>query len=168
MLASVARLSLGSKISKDNLNRKRHFLPWDQVQKIALVLHKNDLVNKSAVDKLVDSTKKFVEVFYVELSSKTPTYSDWRCFYRKDASWLGLPQQAVLSELQNKTFDLVINTSGDSELFATSVVSTLKAPFKCGSSKKFNDVDLIIKKTEPYNVMNYLDEVLRYVKMIRV
>jgi hypothetical protein len=168
MLGAIARMSLGSKINKDNLNRKRHFLPWDQIQKIALVLHKNDQVNKSAMDKLVDGTKKFVEVFYVELDSKTPSYSDWRCFYKKDASLLGLPQQAVLSELQNKNFDLVINTSNDSELFATSLVSSLKAPFKCGCSKKFNDVDLIIKKTEPYNVMNYLDEVFRYVKMIRV
>ena len=161
-------MSLGSKINKDNLGRKRHFIPWDQVQKIALVLHKNDEVNKSAMDKLLDGTKKFVEVFYVELSSKAPSYSDWRCFSKKDASLLGLPQQAVLSELQKKSFDLVINTSNDSELFATALVSTLKAPFKCGCSKKYNDVDLIIKKTEPYNVMNYLDEVLRYVKMIRV
>ncbi len=168
MFTSIARLSLGSKITKDNLHRKKHFLPWDKVEKIALILHKNDNINKSTLDKFVDGTKKFIEVFYVDLSARQAPYSDWRCLTRKDASWLKLPGAALISELQKKKFDLVINTSADTELFATAMVSTLQAPLKCGSSKKFNDVDLIIKKTSPYHVVDYLNEVVKYLKMIRV
>ena len=168
MLAAIARFSLRSKIAKDSLVRKKQFLPWEKIDKIALVLHKKDDVNKSSVDKFLDGSKKFVEVFYIELNTKTPSYSDWRCFSKKDASFLGLPQQAVTAELKNRKYDLVINTCDDSELFAAALVSTLQAPFKCGPGNIFNDVDMIIKKTAPYSLLSYLGEVLRYVKMIRV
>jgi hypothetical protein len=168
MFKSLARLSLGSKIVKDNQHRKKHFLPWEKVEKIALILHKDDNINKSALDKFVDGTKKFVEVFYVDLGAKEAMYSDWRCLTKKDASWLKLPGPSVIGELQKKKFDLVINTASDSELYATALVSTFHAPFKCGNSKKFNDVDLIIKKTDPYQVVDYLNEVIKYLKMIRV
>lgn len=168
MFAALARFNLRSKITRESQARKKHFLPWEKIEKIALVLHKNDQVNKSAVDKFLDGTKKFVEVFYVELHAKTPSYSDWRCFSKKDASLLGLPQKTVATELKNKKYDLVINTCDESDLFAAAVVSSLHAPFKCGPGSLFSDVDMIIKKTEPYSLLNYLDEVLRYVKMIRV
>ena len=168
MLTSIARFSLQSRISKDNIHRKKHFLPWEKIEKIGLILHQADNINKSALEKFIDSTKKYLDVFYVDLTTKQALYGDWHCYTKKDATFLGLPRSTVLAELRKQKFDLVINTCGDHEFFATALVSSLNAPFKCGNSKTFNDVDLIIKKTEPYQVVDYLNEVIRYLNMIKV
>ncbi len=168
MFAPLARFSLQSQIRKDNLIRKKQFLPWEKVEKIALILQQHESINKSAVDRFMDSTNKFVEVFYIDLKAKAPAYADWRCFSKKDASLLALPRQTILRELKNKTFDLVIATPGNSPLFTAALVSGLKAPFKCGFSQAFNNVDLIIEKPGAYQLMSYLDDALRYLKMIKM
>ena len=168
MLTSFARFRLQSRISRDNVNRKKQFLPWEKIEKIGLILHQADNINKSSLDKFLEGTKRNIHVFYVDLAAKHPPFADWSCFTKKDVTLLGLPRQTVLSELKKQKFDLVINTCGDTELFATALVSAFTAPFKCGNSRAFNDVDLIIKKTEPYHVVDYLNEVLRYLNMIKV
>lgn len=167
MLKTIAEISLKSRIGRDNQVRKKQFLPWDQVQTVALVLSSADKINKSAIDKFIDGTGKLFSVFYVETAAKTATYSDWQCFCKKDRSLLGLPQQKVLDELKNKKFDLAINTSPESDLFSTALVSAFYATLKCGSSKKYNELDLIIQKADPYHVIDYLNELVKYLKMIR-
>jgi hypothetical protein len=167
MLRSVAKLSLRSKIRTGELLRSKDFLPWEKIRKIALIISKRDNVNKSTVDKFIDSTGKYFEVFYIELDSRTPSFHDWHCFTRKDRSILSLPKKKLSEKLSTREFDVVINSCQEIELFSTSVASTLKAPLKCGSTGKYHDVDLIIKKKGINSLIDYLNEVIRYLKMIR-
>lgn len=168
MFRFFAEILLRSAIEKDNTANKKRFLPWDKIEKIALIIGKNETVNKSVLDKLITDTHKFVEVFYVDIHSKEAAYSDWHCFTKKDASFLKLPKGPVKEDLNKKKFDLVVNTASDNDLFATAICTTLQATFKCGNSAKYNNIGLIIEKKEPHSLPAYLAETVRYLKMIRV
>lgn len=168
MLRSIAQISLRSKIKRDNLERQKKFLPWDKIEKIALIIDKDTALNKSALDKFVEDTKKYIQVFYVETSSKEPTYHDWNCFSKKDRSLLNLPKKDLETQLKQQRFDVVINTCSEDNLFSASLCSSLSAYLKCSRSEGHNVSDLIIKKSEPFNIIAYLNDVIKYLKMIRV
>lgn len=167
MFRFIAESLLRSQIKKDNSGVKKQFIPWDNIQRIALIIEGNDHFNKSALDKFIAESKKYVEVFYVELKSKQATFSDWQCFSKKDKNTVSLPKKELLEALKKKQFDLVINTIHEDELYAVSLCSSLPAPFKIGHSGKYNDVNLIIKRIEHHNLISYLNDALRYLKMIK-
>ena len=167
MFKSIAELSLRSTLRDENRHRMKNFLAWDKTEKIALILSKQDNINKHRIDAFTDSLNKYTEVFYIELDSKDATYSDWHCFSKKDKSLLNLPKKGIREALKEKKFDVVINTCQEIEVFSTSLTSALSAPLKCGSTGKYNDVDLIIKKKGFEKVEDYLAEVVRYLKMIK-
>ena len=165
---ALANIVLSSKSAFDHKKRKSEFLSWDKIEKVALIINKRDNINKSDVDRFINDTKKYVEVFYIELDSKTPTYHDWNCFTKKDKTFLGLPARPVHQGLRGKQFDVVINTCQEIEIYSTAIARILHAPLKCGSMNRFHDSDLVIKKTGINTFMDYLHEVVRYLKMIRV
>ena len=168
MFPGIAKIILRAKIRQENERRDKKFLPWENINKIALILEKTDSLNKSAVDRFIEDTKKYIEVFYIEPGAKHPSYADWNCLTKKDRSFFRLPKKNIESELQAKKFDAVINTCPETNLFALSVCLSLQAYLKCGEDTMFNSADLIIKKTERFNLKNYLDETVKYLKMIRV
>lgn len=167
MLNKLAEITLKSQVAKDNSATQKQFLPWDKIQKVALVISKDQTINKSAIDKFISDSQKHVEVFFIELNSKEKSFGDWKCFTKKEKSLLNLPKKPILDELQSKKFDLVINASTNFNLFASAITSGIKAPVKCGQHNGFNEVQLIIQKTEPFNLINYLNDVVKYLKMIK-
>lgn len=167
MLTKLSELILKAKIRKDNAIRNRKFLSWDEITKIALIIDKEQNLNKSVLDKFIERTQKHVEVFHLELQSKEPSYHDWQCFGKKDKSVLKLPKNNKLTALKSKQFDLVINTCSENDFFSTALVSSLNAPLKCGLGNRFNDCDLIVKRSETTNLIKYLDDVTHYLKMIK-
>ena len=163
----IARFILGFKIKRDDLTRKKKFIAWDNVEKIALIIEKHDSLNKSVIDKLIEESKKYVEVFYIETSSKEASYGDWNCFSKKDRSILNLPKKTSLYELKSKKFDVVINTCGETNLFATALTLSIQANLKCSENRSFGLADLIIVKTQKNNIKNYLDDTFKYLRMIK-
>jgi hypothetical protein len=167
MINKLAEITLRSQVAKDNLALPKYFLSWDKIEKIALVISKDETINKSALDKFITDSQKYVEVFFIELNSKEPSFGDWKCFTKKDKSILSLPKKPITNDLLNKKFDLVINASNNFPLFASAITSAIKAPVKCGQTNGFNEVQLIIQKTVPFNLINYLNDVVKYLKMIK-
>ncbi len=167
MLSKLAEITLRSQVAKENAATQKQFLSWDKIQKIALVISKDETINKSAVDKFISDSQKHVEVFFIELNSANASFGDWKCFTKKDKSLLNLPKKTIADELNHKKFDLVINASNNFNLYASAITSTLKAPVKCGQANGFNEVHLIIQKTVPFNLINYLNDVVKYLKMIK-
>jgi len=43
----------------------------------------------------------------------------------------------------------------------------LQAPLKCAQATNFSEAELIIEKTVPFNLINYLNDVVKYLKMIK-
>jgi len=167
MFRFIAEMIVRSKIEKESTGRKKQFLSWEKIEKIALIIGKNETLNKSAIDKFIQDSKKFIEVFYVELNSRQPTYGDWHCFSKKDASLLKLPTARVTEDLAKKDFDLVINTAGEDELFPVALCTALPAAYKCSSSAKYNNTVLVVERSVPNNLTDYLNDTFKYLKMIK-
>jgi len=168
MLGGITKFILQSKIRQEEGKRQKKFLPWEKIEKIAVIVEKQDALNKSSIDKFIEETKKYIEVYYVELKSKQPSFNDWHCFSKKDKSFWDLPNKSMESELKTKKFDAVINTCNENNLFAIAISSSLPAYLKCSENNRFNLADLVIKKTTPFTLKTYLDETVKYLKMIRV
>ena len=168
MFSLIAKILLASKVRHDNNLRQKKFMPWDKIEKIALIINKEATVNKSAIDKFIDDTKKYIEVFYIETKSKHASFGDWKCFLKKDSSILNLPKKTIEAELKHKRYDLVINTCKANNLFSAYLSSSLAASFKCASSGRFMDADLIIRRADPDNLLDFLKDTVHYLKMIRV
>jgi len=167
MFTFFAKIILRSKITQANAQRKKQFLPWNEIKTVALILNNVDAINKSAMDRFIDSTGKLVTVFFVDSVAKTVSYGDWNCFTKKDQNLFGLPTKKVNEEISKTKFDLAINTSVPGDLFSTALLASIEATLKCGSVKTDMAADLIIKKGDPHHVIDYLNEVVRYLKMIK-
>ncbi len=167
MFDSISRWLLKSKLSQKNKEAKRRFLTWDQVNSLALIISQDSAINRNALDKWIADTKKFVEVFYIETSSKVATYGDWFCFTRKEKTLFNLPKKTVEEELLQKKYDLIINTSGNQNYFAAAVLLALDAPYKCAASTELQDANLIVSPSVQGNLIHQLQDTMRYLQMIR-
>lgn len=167
MIKSVAKIMLNATAKRENASRQKHFLAWENINHIALLVNADDCSDKRTLDKFIEETKKHVEVYFLEPAAKEATYHDWHCLSKKDKNLFQLPKKTTFEELKNKRFDVCINTCDKENLFSESLHAVLKAPLKCGTHLEYNISDLVIQKTEPTNLINYLNEVVRYLKMIR-
>lgn len=167
MFSSLARYLAKSKIINADSKRKRDFIDWNSIDKIALLIDTSAPVNKSEIDKFTESTGKYCDVYFLELNSKVPSYSDWICFTKKDKTALNLPKSHIDSTLKNRKYQLVINVCQKFDLYAALLCSQLNAPYNCGIQNLFGETDLIIEKEKDKGVTLYLKEVVRYLQMIR-
>jgi hypothetical protein len=167
MIRKLAELMLRYRISRRESGREKKFVSWDKIEKIALVINSRDKIARNVLDNFINESRKFIEVFYVEVNRRTPTYNDWQCFSKRHRSFFNLPRKIISGELEKQRFDVVINTSSDTDIFARSVAGFLSAPLKC-STAGFREVDLVIERPDNYSLDNYLKEVVRYLKMIRM
>jgi hypothetical protein len=167
MFRSLAVYFTRKAVEKQTSTRKTHFLNWDKIEKIALILDNREAINKSELDKFIERSKKYVDVFFLELNSKNGSFGDWICFTKKDKSILGLPKSHVDSSLKNRNYQLVINAAEKYELFSADIVSKINSPYNCGCQNLFGETDLIIEKNQQEKLMAYLEQVVRYLQMIR-
>ncbi len=167
LLNSISNILLKRQIGKENTAIKKQFLKWDAIEKIAIIIDNTLPVNKSLVDAFCLDTKRYVEVYYIELNLKQPTFADWKCFTKKHTTIFNLPKQLYLNELKSKAFNCVINTCHHQNLFAISLQSTLQAPIKCSDNTNYNQTDLIILKSPSSTIISYLNDVIHYLKMIK-
>lgn len=167
MFRFIAEILVKSKVKRESLQRKKAFLNWQKIEKIALIIEEKDAFSKSEIDAWIKETAKYVEVFYIDLKSKQPQYNDWHCFTRKDKSLLGLPNTNSTNLIKNKQFDLLINTCEESNLFSISLSANCGAQLHCSSSNLYNEADLIVKRLLNQKLLNYLNNVLYYLKMIK-
>ncbi len=168
MLSFFAKLSVNARVEKALKTRTRKFVPWEKIEKIALIISKDAGINKSAIDKFIEDSKKYIEVFYIELRSKEASFGDWHCFSKKDSSLLKLPTKRVEDSVKGRHYDVVINACEGKNLFSAALFSTLDGTLKCASSARFKDADLIIRRTDQSNLLSFLSDTVHYLKMIRV
>ncbi len=168
LLNFIINILLKAQLAKENTAIKKQFLNWEAIEKIAIIIDNTTPINKSVIDKFCIDTKRYVEVYYVELNSKQPTFADWQCFTKKHTTIFNLPKQLYLNELKSKAFNCVINTCHHQNLFAISLQSALQAPIKCSDNANYNQTDLIILKSPSSTIIiSYLNDVTHYLKMIK-
>lgn len=163
----LADIQLRAIIKRFATSKNKQFLSWSNIQKVALVLNADQNINKSVIDKFVAKHQKYMEVFYVEVQSKAATYADWQCITKNDLNILQLPKSALLTNFHQKQFDLVINTCDENDLVSQSIGSALIANYKCASFEKLSAANLVIKRAAESKLNDYLEEIVKYLKMIK-
>lgn len=167
MFKSLANYFTKSAIEKLNSVRQKRFLNWDKIEKIALIIDNTQPINKNELDNFIDSTKKYVDVFLIELNAKQASYADWICFTSKDKTLLNLPKTHIELTLKNRNYNLAINVTDKYSLFAANLMSQINSPYTCGTGNLFGEVDLIIEKKETTSQVLYLNQVIKYLGMIK-
>lgn len=166
MIRSISKYLTRSVIQAQNKTRKKQFLEWDQIKSIALIIDSSG-INKSKLDEICTASGKYFEVFFIEIRSKNPSFSDWKCLLKKDKSLIGLPSKAVMDEFKKKKFDLCISLNKKGNLYTCYLTGIINAPFKCGLHDVDGELDLIVANEEGRSVEQDLAEVMRYLKMIK-
>jgi hypothetical protein len=155
------------KVKQLNEQHGKKFVDWEQIKKIALFIEASSKINKSEMDKFVESLGKYVSVFYLETRSKTKTYSDWKCITSKDKTISGMPKAAVLKEVAAEKFDLAISACKQHSNFTARIFAQCNSDYKCGASDVYGESPLVIEWKEGADTLVYLKDVLKYVQMIR-
>ncbi len=166
MLGFIAKLRLKAALKRHYLSRLKAFKNWDHIDKIALILSNVDNINKSKLDQFVEQSKKHMEVYFIELNVKEASFNDWICFTKSSKNVLGLMRKNVAQIIDGKKYDLVIDTTTNNKLFSAHLSSSLVAPFKCGATNTYDQNDLIILRNNDQDLLTYLNEVIRYIRMI--
>lgn len=167
MLGILSKYFTKTIIEKNNFNRQKQFLNWDKLEKIALILDDSLPINKNEIDKFIDHTKKYVDIYFLELNSKKSTFGDWICFTKKDADFFKLPKSHVESSIKNRQYQLVINVTAKYSNFAAIITSQMRPLFSCGNNNLFGEVDVIIENKTTNSVTEFLKETQKYLQMIK-
>lgn len=166
MLKSVARLIVRAGLRREKPAEKK-FIPWNDIRTMAVIIGSGEKVNKSQVDRFVDSSGKHVDVYFVELAASRPAFTDWKCLGRADRNFFRLPVKRVQDELRQKHYDLVVNTCDGSLLFPAAVAAVIRAPLKCAVSDLFGYANLEVSRQRNSDLPAYLEDVKKYLMMIR-
>jgi|GEM_PF-1041486 len=167
MIQFIRNYLTRSKAIAANKLRKKKFLEWGEIKSIALILDKETSYNKSKLDEFIASLGVFTEVFYCEINSKTPSYNDWNCLTKKDKNIWALPAGVETEKIKKKKFDLVISLNRKSHLYSAYLTSILDAVFKIGTKDVCGELDIIIETETGKSPEQDLNEILRYLKMIK-
>jgi hypothetical protein len=166
MLKPIARLIMMAGLRKERPAEKK-FLSWDKIRTMALIIGSGEKVNKSQIDKFVDTSGKHVDVYYVELASAKPSFGDWRCLLRSHRNFLRLPVKRVQEDLRSKKYDAVLNACDGTYLFPAAVAALIPAPLKCAVSDLLGYANLEVSRKKSQDLPEYLEEVKKYLMMIR-
>lgn len=166
MFGAISNFITRRKVKQLNELHGKRFDDWEKVKKVAVFIDAPG-VSKSEMDKFFESWKKYITVFYIELSAPNKTYGDWKCFTAKSKTIFGMPKEEVMNEVGGEKYDLAISACRQHTHFIARVFAQCHAPYKCAMNDVFGECSLVIKANESGDALSYLKEVTRYLQMIR-
>lgn len=162
----IKELILRSKL-KSNTNKGRNFLPWDKIKTVALIVDDKHATNKNELDKFIYETDKVVDVYYLDLNNKESSLKNYITFVKTNKSFFGLPNAKATAKIQNKKYDLLINAAFEQLTYAGVLSNAINATCKSGFENKANELDLLVVYNQNKKLIDYLNEVVNYLKMIK-
>ena len=166
MLKPLARLIMMAGLRREK-PAERRFVPWDQIRTMAIIIGSGEPVNKSLVDRFIADSGKHIEVYFVELGSSKPSFSDWHCLVRASRNLLRLPAGRLQETLRGKRYDFVLNACDGHTLFPAAVAALIQAPCKCATADLLGYANMEVSRPGGQELPAYLEEVKRYLRMIR-
>lgn len=166
------RKTLAGKRLKNLLLRKKtqhtgNFLNWHEAKHLVFILEKEADFSRHEFDQFLTQLDKHAEVLYIEPGSKSPSFSDWTCYTKKDVNLLALPKKHILQNLHQHKCDLVINTVRVNEVYSAALAGSINSTCVCSASDHLTHGDLHIKRREDQPLIDYIRQVIHYLKMIR-
>ena len=97
------------------------------------------------------------------------------CHEKEDFNYFGLPKEGVVDGFISKHFDLVIDSTVQPDFFGKYVTALADANLKVGYSNSQSDedegsmemYDMAIQGSEPLDLKNYIEQIVKYLMMIK-
>ncbi|MFI5170827.1 MAG: DUF6913 domain-containing protein [Chitinophagales bacterium] len=148
----------------------RKALDYDHIKSMAFLVEGSDPI---ALRELLNHLNKFEKdgkkVTYLGYVKKFPPFEDeitW--ITKKDLSWIGIPTTKKIKHFIEKEFDVLINTSMKTIRPLEYVSTYSKAGLRIG---KFDDNKTFcydfMMNMDDNNVITYLEQVERYLRMLK-
>lgn len=162
----IKELIIKSKL-KNQSGIGKNFLPWDKIKSIALLVDAKHATNKNELDKFIYESDKVMDVYYLDLKVKESAVKNYITLVKADKSLFGLPNAKAMAKIHNRKYDLLINAAFGELTYAGILGHSIKATCKSGFENKGNELDLLITHPNNQKLIDYLGEVVNYLKMIK-
>lgn len=173
MIKSIKNILFGrfirSKPYTDTHERKT--LEYDKIKTMAFLVDGSDPI---ALRQLINHLHKYAEegkkISFIGYVKKLPPFEDEEIIWvtKKDMNWIGIPKMQKIKHFIEKDFDVLINTSLKVNRPLEYISTYSKAALRIGKfdAKKTYCYDFMMR-IEHENVFDYLEQVERYLKMVK-
>lgn len=167
----AGRMILQRRISAQQ--RIRTGFGLDKVKRVALLwdsTDENDYKHLSQLSRHFTDSGKSVDMIVWIPGSTVPDrlggHSHMTFLKKSDLNWAFIPVSADARKFLDTAYDLIIDINPSSLFQLSSLAALSAAPMKVGpdpgDEAEKSPYDLMIKMPEPFNIGNYLDQVLHY------
>lgn len=155
---------------------------WNDIKTIGLIFTVGDAEHWNLIHRFVTAQESHgKEVHLIGFQAdKYPIdyiFSHTRtiiCHEKEDFNYFGIPKEGVVDGFTFKHFDLVIDTTVQPDFFGKYVTAVTNANLKVGYSNTESELDegtmdmydMAIKKSEPMNLKDYIEQIVKYLMMI--
>ena len=155
--------------SKESPKSDKRFLNWSQLSNVLLIAYDNQLSN--CVD-FINHCKKDniniqVAIIYEGKPEQAPKPNfEYQLLDTKQFNFFGLPKDDVLTQLNSKAFDALINLGNAEQIKALALSKLISA--KCKIANFQNPIfEITINSDELMTSSDYLKQVIVYLNMIK-
>ena len=154
---------------KETSASQKQFLNWRQLSNIVLIAYDHQLSN--CVDFINACKKDNIQVLVVVILEGKPEHApkpdyDHLILDKKQFSFFGVPNDAIIKKFTSKTVDVLINVCDEKQVKALTCSKLIPAKCKIGSFG--NDVfEMTINSEKTMNTAEYLKQVIVYLNMIK-
>ena len=155
--------------SKESPKSDKQFLNWNQLSNVLLIIHENQIADCT---EFITACKKdnitiTVAILYDGKAEQAPKPNfEHMLLDKKQFNFFGLPNDAIVSQLNSKVFDALI-TLGNAEQIKALALSKLIAA-KCKIANFQNPIfEITISDDKLMKSSDYLKQVIVYLNMIK-
>jgi hypothetical protein len=165
LLNNISNYLLSSKASPAGV---KQFVPWNQLSKIVIIAHDNqlsgivDFINICKQDNII----VLVAVVYNGKPEVAPKpHFDHIILDKKQFSFFQIPHETAIQSL-NGPFDALINLGNHEQIQSLALSKLIAAKCKISNFQNSN-FEIIINSDKSMNTSDYLKQVVVYLKMIK-
>lgn len=139
------------------IKRERKFVNYNNAKTILLLFESDLLEENSAIKKVIKilkkDNKKVVSIGFINKKEvTTPVLPEFKLLTKQDINFFEKPNSAIISELQNNEFDLLIDFNSHSNLTIEYLNLYAKAFCKIGFRRDKLDIYDFIMELEKINI----------------
>lgn len=147
---------------KGSTSLQKQFMDWEKVKSAAILVSSS---HYSAVKDFAKQTDKSIDVIVVHPDKLSVTKDCFLSLNKKDFNFFGLPNQAAVKKIGQKSFDVLIDYDFENSGFLKALTGLTPAKCKLGpENASYSDLfDISIQSMQP----DFLKQALKYLMMIK-
>lgn len=155
--------------SKESPKSHKQFINWNQLSNVLLIIYENQIADCT---EFIATCKKSnitiqVAIIYESNAEQAPKPSfEYIALDKKQFNFFGLPKDAILSQLNSKTFDALINLGNPEHIKALALSKLIAAKCKIANFR-CPIFEITISDDKLMTSSDYLKQVIVYLNMIK-